>query len=74
MVIGLTFLPSAAHTRNGIDDEMKLGVLDHDVPIGGDHKECCVDAGDEILFTSPRVLIWFCAPRPNLGVRMGFRF
>lgn len=58
MVIGPTFLPSAAHTGNGIVDEMKLGVLDHDVPIGGDHKECCVDADDEILFTSPSVLIW----------------
>lgn len=50
--IGLTFLAFAAHPGNGIVDEMKLGVLDHDVPTGGDHKECCVDANGEILFTS----------------------
>lgn len=68
VAIGLTLLPFAAHAGNGIVDEMKLGVLDHDVPIGGDHKECCVDANGEILFTSPSILSWFWAPRPNLGV------
>jgi len=38
---------------------MKLGVLDHDVPIGGDHKKRCVDANGEILFMSPSFL-WWC--------------
>lgn len=56
VAIGLTLFPLAANAGNGIVDEMKLGVLDHDVPIGGDHKECCVDVNGEILFTSPIIL------------------
>jgi len=56
VAIGLTLLPFAAHAGIGIVDEMKLGVLDHDVPIGGDQKECCVDANGEMLFTSPSIL------------------
>ena len=60
-------LPIAAHANDGIVNEMKLGVLDHDVPIGGDHKEC-VDVNGEILFTSPDFLSWFWAPRPNFGI------
>lgn len=67
-VAALTVLPLAAHAANGIVDEVKLGVLAHDVPIGGDHKECCVDINDEVLFRSPDFLDWFWAPRPNLGV------
>lgn len=66
--VGLTLLPVVAHAGSGIIDEMKLGVLDHDVPIGGDHKECCVDVNGEVLFTSPAILSWFWAPRPNLGI------
>jgi len=53
---GLTLFPIVAHAASGIIDEMKLGVLDHDVPIGGDNKECCVDVNGEVLFTSPNVL------------------
>lgn len=62
--IGLTLLPFAAHAGSGVVDEMKLGVLDHDVPIGGDHKECCVDAN--LTSHNPGLT--------NLGLRMGFRF
>ncbi|MGH6968856.1 MAG: acyloxyacyl hydrolase [Stellaceae bacterium] len=64
----LMLLPFAAHAGSGLIDEMKLGVLEHDVPIGVDHRECCVDVNGEVLFTSPSVLSWFWAPRPNLGV------
>ncbi len=64
----LALVPFTARAANGIIDEMKLGILDHDVPIGGDHKECCVDVNGEVLFTSPSFLDWFWAPRPNLGV------
>jgi lipid A 3-O-deacylase len=64
----LTLLPLTAHAGYGIIDEMKLGVLDHDVPLGVDHRECCVDVNAEVLFTSPSFLSWFWTPRPNLGI------
>ncbi|MGB8181893.1 MAG: hypothetical protein WCF13_05955 [Stellaceae bacterium] len=43
-------------------------MLDDNVPIGGDHKECCVDVYEEVLFTSPSFFGWLWTPRPNLGV------
>ncbi|MDE2228840.1 MAG: acyloxyacyl hydrolase [Alphaproteobacteria bacterium] len=39
-------LPATGHAGTGIIDGMKLGVLDHDVPIGGDHK----GLGSRLLF------------------------
>jgi len=67
-IAGLTLLLIAAHADASIVDEMKLGVLDDNVPIGGDQKECCVDVNGDSLFTSPSLLGWFWTPRPNLGV------
>jgi len=66
--LGIAAMPVSAFAADGIIDELKLGVLDHDVAIGGDHKECCVDVNGEVLFTSPQILDWFWAPRPNVGL------
>ena len=52
----------------GVLDELKLGVLDHDIAIGGHHVEPGVDANAELLFVSPGLLAPILAPRPHLGV------
>lgn len=57
--VALTRAPLTAQAGSGIIDEMKLGVLDHDVPIGGDHRECCFDVNGEELFAAPGFLHWF---------------
>ena len=67
-------MPDAAHAAAlGIIDEAKIGIGDHDVPIGGDHKECCVDVNLEALFTSPQFLSVLWSPRPHLGVTINTR-
>jgi len=57
----------------GIVDEAKIGILDHDIAIGGDHKECCVDVNLEALFTSPDFLSAVWSPRPTLGATINTR-
>jgi lipid A 3-O-deacylase len=59
-----------ARAQLGILDEMKIGLLDHDAPIGADHREPGIDANGEVLFVSPgfRAPIW--APRPDVGVNI----
>jgi lipid A 3-O-deacylase len=58
---------SPAHAADGIVDELKFGVLDHDTTIGGHHKEPGADINGEVLFTSPSFLNVIWAPRPHLG-------
>jgi lipid A 3-O-deacylase len=57
--------PAAAQTR--IFDELKVGVLAHDVSIFGHHKETGGDVNLELLFTSPDFLRILGAPRPHIG-------
>jgi lipid A 3-O-deacylase len=65
----LTFAAAGrAEAQMGILDEVKLGVLDHDVPIGADHKEGGADINGEVLFVSPGFLAPVWAPRPDIGV------
>jgi len=66
--LGLLALPGSARAAAGIVDEVKLGILDHDVALGGDHKECCVDVNGEVLFLSPNFLKAIWSPRPHLGI------
>ena len=47
--------------------EAKLGVLDHDIKIGGDHAEPGVDVNGEVLFVAPGFLRAVGAPRPHFG-------
>lgn len=56
-----------ARAADGIIDRLKLGVLDHDIGIGGHHKEPGADVNAEVQFTSPTFLKWIWAPRPHLG-------
>lgn len=56
-----------ARAADGIVDELKVGVLAHDVNIGGHHKEGGADFNGEILFGSPSFLKWIFAPRPMIG-------
>jgi lipid A 3-O-deacylase len=57
-----------AEAAMGILDEAKLGVLDHDVPIGGDSREPGPDVNGEVLFVSPSFLAPIWAPRPHVGI------
>jgi hypothetical protein len=66
-------LPGSAHATAGIVDEEKLGVIDYDVPIGGDHKEYCVNVKGEVLFVSPEFLRSIWATRPSFGVTINAR-
>ncbi|HUB95535.1 MAG TPA: acyloxyacyl hydrolase [Stellaceae bacterium] len=49
-------------------DELDIGVLAHDVPIGDDHRENGADVNLETLFVSPAFLAPIWAPRPHLGL------
>jgi lipid A 3-O-deacylase len=60
--------PSRAEAAMGILDEAKLGLLDHDISIGGEHREPGVDGNAELLFVSPSFLAPIFAPRPDIGV------
>ena len=57
-----------ARAADGVIDELKVGVLDHDIGIGGHHKEPGADINGEVLFTSPSFLSVIWSPRPHLGM------
>lgn len=56
-----------ARAADGIIDQLKFGVLDHDIGIGGHHKEPGADINGEVQFTSPSFLGIIWSPRPHLG-------
>ena len=60
-------MPAAAQDGK-IVDELKLGVLDHDITLGGRAIESGADLNAELLFTSPDFLGFMGGPRPHLGV------
>lgn len=51
-----------------IVDEVKLGLLAHDIGFLGHHVESGEDVNAEILFSSPAFLHYIWSPRPHLGV------
>ena len=51
-------------------DEVKLGVLAHDIHFLGDHVEPGADLNVEVLFPSPALLSVLGAPRPHLGLSL----
>jgi lipid A 3-O-deacylase len=51
----------------GIVDEIRGGVMDHDITLGGKHLENGVDINGEVLFVSPAFLSIIGSPRPHLG-------
>src|SRR6059058_4182788 len=58
-------LPAAAQLN--IVDEVKAGVLAHDVGFLGHHLEKGPDVNLEMLFTPPDVLAIIGSPRPHIG-------
>ena len=59
-----------AEAAMGILDQANFGILDHDPPLGVDHKERGVDFNGEALFVSPDFLASVWAPRPHVGVNI----
>jgi lipid A 3-O-deacylase len=49
-------------------DEIKLGLMAHDIPLGGHHRESGEDVNAEVLFTSPSFMRYILSPRPHFGV------
>src|SRR6476661_10888221 len=60
-----TPLPAAAQLK--IVDEVKTGILAHDVGFLGHHLEAGPDVNLEMLFTPPDVLALIGSPRPHIG-------
>ena len=58
-------LPAAAQLK--IVDEVKTGILAHDVGFLGHHLEAGPDVNLEMLFTPPDVLALIGSPRPHIG-------
>ena len=59
-----------AETGGGLVSEIRVGLLAHDeAPIVAD-VESGIDFSADVLFSSPRSLEWFGAPRPYLGVTL----
>ncbi|MBV9016992.1 MAG: acyloxyacyl hydrolase, partial [Alphaproteobacteria bacterium] len=59
--------PQAASAQNKIVDEVKAGVLAHDVGFLGHHLEQGPDVNLEMLFTPPDLLAIIGSPRPHIG-------
>jgi lipid A 3-O-deacylase len=67
LAIGLV---GPAHADPGWIDEVKLGVLAHDIRFLGNHVEPGADLNVELLFPSPAFLRILGAPRPHLGLAL----
>jgi hypothetical protein len=65
LLLALSAAPAAA--QGPLVDEVKLGVLAHDVAFFGDHVENGADINYELLFTPPEILHVIGSPRPTLG-------
>src|SRR5262245_20877989 len=59
-----------AHAGLGWLDEVKLGVLAHDIRLLSDHFEPGADINVEVLFPAPALLRVLGAPRPHLGLAL----
>jgi lipid A 3-O-deacylase len=66
LTIATTSAPVLAQSQ-GILDEAKVGVLDHDVGIFGSKIEHGAQVNGEVLFTSPDILKVIGSPRPTVG-------
>lgn len=59
--------PSLAAAQTQIVDELKFGVLAHDVGLFDHHVETGADVNFEMLFTPPEFFSFIGSPRPHLG-------
>ncbi len=66
-VAALLLQPPAARAQLKIVDEVKAGILAHDVGFLGHHVESGADVNLEMLFTPPEILRVIGSPRPHIG-------
>src|SRR5207253_6120808 len=59
--------PGAALAQVRLVDEVKVGILGHDVGFLGHHVEDGADVNLEMLFTPPDILRIIGSPRPHIG-------
>jgi lipid A 3-O-deacylase len=67
LTFGLAPIPPSPTPLYGLLDEVKGGLLVHDVGFLGDHKERGFDGNVEMLFTPPDLLAIIGSPRPHIG-------
>ncbi|HSV28059.1 MAG TPA: acyloxyacyl hydrolase, partial [Candidatus Omnitrophota bacterium] len=67
LILPALLLAFATPAQAGID-EIRLGLLDHDVGVFGGEHESGYDVNGEVLFESPGFLAPIWAPRPHVGV------
>jgi lipid A 3-O-deacylase len=63
----LVLVPPRAAAQTNLVDEIKTGVLAHDVGFLGHHVETGADINLEMLFASPDLLNVIGSPRPHIG-------
>jgi lipid A 3-O-deacylase len=61
------FSPARATAQSKLVDEVKIGILAHDVGFLTHHVESGADVNIEMLFTPPDVLAVIGSPRPHIG-------
>jgi lipid A 3-O-deacylase len=66
-IAALLLTPIRAAAQTGLIDEVKVGVLAHDVAFFTHHVESGTDINVELLFTAPDLLSVIGSPRPHLG-------
>jgi lipid A 3-O-deacylase len=67
LALTLFLAPAQAVGQVNIVDEVKTGVLAHDVGFLGHHVEAGADVNLEMLFTPPEILDFLGSPRPHIG-------
>ena len=67
LVTLLALLPAGAMAQTKLVDEVKVGVLAHDVGFLTHHVESGADVNLEMLFTPPDILRVIGSPRPHIG-------
>ena len=68
-VCAFSILAPSAEAQTRYFDELKLGLLAHDVSFAGG-KEKGVDINTELLFASPEIFRYILRPRPMLGLEL----
>lgn len=63
----LVLAPTRAAAQTKLVDEVKVGILAHDVGFLGHHVETGADINLELLFASPDLLSVIGSPRPHIG-------
>jgi lipid A 3-O-deacylase len=66
--LALSALSAPGNAQTKYINEVKFGVLAHDIPFLGSSKEKGADINAELLFASPGFLKAIWAPRPHIGL------